>query len=141
MSYKIVDINDGRLIIIRMIAPMNPLEDLTSLYRETDSLVAGNPGVIYRIVDLTQAQLNFDLVMELLDCQRKNVSDTAPRSARVKNFYVATDQWGRFLVESLKQAQYGSIYAPMFASVEEALHSVHQHMKNATIELHAVLAD
>src|SRR5437868_5449711 len=98
MSYTVERIDDEPIIFIRMVAPLDPMEDLANLYRETDRLAADILGPIYRVVDWTEAQLTFDLVVELLDTQRRTTASTAPRSPRVKNHYVVNDDWGRFMV-------------------------------------------
>src|SRR5215831_3421142 len=112
MSYKVERINQEPIIFVRMLAPLKPFEDLSNLYRETDALTADIEGTIYRIVDWTEAQLTLDLVIELLDTQRRMLTQTSPRSPRVKNHYVVSDEWGRFMVESIRQPQYGSVQAP-----------------------------
>jgi len=135
VSYNVERVDNEPIIVIRMLAPINPAEDLSNLYQETDALVADIPGTIYRIVDWTQAELTFDLVTELLDIQRKTRAATAPRSSRVKNHYVVNDHWGRFNVESLRQAQYGGIQAPSFDTLDEALSSIYSAMKAVTAEM------
>ena len=135
MSYTVNRIENEPIISIRMLAPLNPSEDLANLYRETDALTADITGTIYRIVDWSEAGLDFDLVMDLLDIQRKNTAATAPRSSRVKNLYIVTGKWDRFNVESLAQAQYGGVQAPMFGNLQEALTAVRKMMMNETIEL------
>lgn len=126
MSYTVERIDNEPIIYIRMLAPLDPMGDLANLYRETDALTADISGTIYRVVDWTEAQLTFDLVVELLDTQRRNNAPTAPRSPRVKNHYIVNDDWGRFMIESIRQAQYGGVQAPMFASREEALQEIRQ---------------
>ena len=135
MGYTVNRVNNEPIISIRMLAPLNPIEDLSNLYRETDAITADIQGTIYRIVDWSEAQLTFDLVNDLLDIQRKNTATTAPRSSRAKSFYIVASKWDRFNVESLRQPQYGGIEAPMFSTLDEALDAVHDFIKNETIEL------
>lgn len=126
MSYTVERINEQPIILIRMLAPLNPYEDLSNLYRDSDALTADIAGKIYRVVDWTAAQLTFELVTDLLDTQRRMTAQTSPRSSRVMNHYVVSDHWGRFMIDAIRQSQYGGVQAPMFPNVEEALQHVRQ---------------
>ena len=135
MTYAVEKLDNEPIIFIRVLAPLNPVEELANLSRERDALAANLHGKIYRIVDWTEAQLTFHLVMELLDAHRKNVAATALRNTRVKNHYVVSGKWDRFIVEALLEPPYGNITAPMFSSLQEAITAVRNMIRRETIEL------
>lgn len=130
MSFIAERIEQEPIILIRMIAPLNPVDDLAELYRQTDALVADIPGVIYRLMDWTKAQLTFDMIQELLDIQRRSAASTAPRSSRVKNHYIVADEMGHLLIESLRQSQYGGLDVTIFSNEDEALDQIRQAISN-----------
>ena len=130
MSFTAERIEQEPIILIRMIAPLHPVDDLAELYRQTDALAAEIPGKIYRLMDWTQAQLTFDLIQELLDIQRRSAASTAPKSPRVKNHYIVADEMGHLLIESLRQNQYGGLDVTIFSSEDEALQQIRQAIGN-----------
>ncbi|MDX1994464.1 MAG: hypothetical protein SF029_18925 [bacterium] len=107
-------------IIVVTYTPPFKGEDVITANQKVSEIAAEINGEIYRIADMRNVQIPWpELLTALQEATRRNTGTL--RDTRIHSIFVGTDESIRLAVDSLRQAQYGSIQAGLFATLDEAV--------------------
>ncbi len=124
-------IPNEQIIVVTISNPFTA-GDPTTGNRETARLLDENKGPVYRIEDLSSLDLPFSvLVQGMAEATHRSSEGSLndPRAPRL--IMVGSKPNHQMIVDSLKQAQYGGLNVPLFATVEEALAHARAELKKA----------
>ena len=120
MGYSVKRLDNESIIIVTYIAPMDANVDIPCVHEETAELLKHISGVLYRVVDLSPANMSFKTVMDgLLLSSRSESGGTA--DPRIRTVTVGTDEMTQLVSEAFKQEQYGGFNVPLFSSLDAGI--------------------
>lgn len=111
---------DEPIIIATYTKGQPPAEAIEEVIQYTAQLLDEVEGVIYRIEDLTEADMTFGDAVQVMGAVTKNRPGSA-RDPRVKTLLVGAGTLLDLSAKAFQQTQYGGLQVPLYSSVEEAL--------------------
>jgi len=113
------------VIVCKVVGAVTPPDDQTLLIREVVELKRQFKGPVYRIIDLTVAQMTFqDMVASI---RTEHGRDGGSEDRDVTTIFVATSDLVRIGVAGLRnQPQYGTLNVYLVASPDQAFDLVRQ---------------
>jgi hypothetical protein len=120
MSSSVTRQPNEAIVLVKYTEPFKPEVDVAAVNKQVAKLVQEIPGEIYRIADVSAVQFEFsDIVMALNEATRRE--NGSLRDNRLHSIFVGTGSMVELAVNSLSQAQYGSIKSLLFTSVDDAI--------------------
>lgn len=110
----------GEPIIYFAILPPLEMEDNEKILAETNAFKKEAGGHVYRIVDVTGAQMTFDQMINAMSAERNR--EGGPNDPLVTLIFVGSGELAEFGVKAMReQQQYGKVSVQMFSSLDAAL--------------------
>ena len=122
MSITVKRLTDEPIVIVTFAMPFDPENDLRQVTQEVAAILKEVDPPLYRIDDVSTLEIDFSQMVQAMGTATRNV----PGSVTDPNIQMIFVGEGIFhlVTQSLKQDQYGSIDADIFAALDEALQHV-----------------
>ncbi len=120
MPFSVTQLPDENVVIVKHTAPFDPNTDLAGAQARVGELLEQVEGTLWRVEDISAAEMSFGAFAAAMQIATSD-GPGSMRNPRLKGVLVGTDEIVKMASDSIKQAQYGAIEMPAFASQAEAL--------------------
>jgi len=108
------------IIVVKYKAPFQPIEDIGEAQRQIAEILDAEGQTMYRIDDLSQADMVWNQFVEGIAEATKDVAGSMT-DARINGVLVGDYEMVELASKSMTQDQYGATSAPVFNSLDDAL--------------------
>jgi hypothetical protein len=118
MTVNIKHLAPKPIVLVEIADPFNPLVEAPPMMGEAGAIAATLPGEVYLLIDVSQWNITFDKLVDLL---ATGLRTGASRQSNLHPVLVGSGALVKLGVEAMKQRQYGGLQAQMFTSQEQAI--------------------
>jgi len=119
MSVSVTRLPEEPILVARVTDRMNLLS-IRTLFQESAALCAGLPCMVYRVIDVLEADASInDLARVLVEAKRG--ARGSMLDPQIVSVLVARPNRLRFIADLLARKEFGGLDVPVFDSLDEAL--------------------
>ena len=120
MPHTIQQVGDEAIIVIEILYPFEPNEELPRIHQKLNEMAKSLPHPIYRIIDLNDSKLDFPTAVAAM---AQDISKDAGSASdtRFKLIFVGSGDIPELVIEGLSQEQYGGLQPRLFAARKTAI--------------------